>query len=129
MLRTVQIGAVSAAGAVALVGWALATGHVPATRSSLAGPSLFPVIAAASEPAAGTLRQGGTLTLSGRHAPRAGSIVVLGRWASGRWQTLATTSGGTPAYSVRIPLTRSGLLRLQIRFPDGSTASETRRVR
>jgi hypothetical protein len=128
MLRTVQIGAVSAAGAVALVGWALATGP-PSTRSTLAGPSLFPVIAAASEPAAGTLRQGGTLTLSGRHAPRAGSIVVLGRWASGRWQTMATTSGGTPGYSVRIPLTRSGLLRLQIRFPDGSTAFETRRVR
>jgi hypothetical protein len=129
MLRTIQLGAVAAAGAAVLLGWGLATGRVPSSRSSLAGPSLFPVISAAAEPATRPLRRGGTFTLTGRHAPHAGSIAILGRWGSGPWRTMAAANGLRSTYSVRIPLTRSGVLELQIRYPDGSTAFRTVRVR
>jgi hypothetical protein len=129
MLRTIQLGAVPVAGAIVLFGWALTTGHVPPGRSSLAGPSLFPVIAAASRPATPVLRRGGTLTFTGRHTPHAGSIAILARWGSGRWKTLASLYGLRPAYSVRVPLDRSGVLQLKMRYPDGSVGVKTYRVK
>ena len=129
MLRTVHLGALSAAGAAVLLGIGLATGHVPSVRSSLARPSLFPVMSAASQPATRVIRRGGAFMLTGHHMPRAGSIAILARWGSGPWRTVATADGLRPTFSVRIPLTRSGVLHLKIRYPDGSTAFETRRVR
>ena len=128
MLRTVHLGALSAAGAAVLLGFGLATGHVPSVRSSLARPSLFPVISAASQPATRVIRRGGAFILTGHHTPRAGSIAILARWGAGPWRKVATADGLRPTYSVRIPLTRNGVLHLKIRYPDGSLAVRTYRV-
>ena len=93
-----------------------------------------PVVIPASRPRVmrivGTriLQRGGTFTLSGRHAPQAGSIEILGRWGAGAWETIAVANGLRPTYSLRIPLTRTGVLRLKIRYPDGSSALGTYRV-
>jgi hypothetical protein len=68
------------------------------------------------------VQHGTTMTLSGRHTPQAGSIEVLGRWGAGSWEAMGVADASRASYSLRIPLTRRGVLQLKIRYPDGSAA-------
>ena len=39
-----------------------------------------------------------------------------------------TEPASKPSYSLRIPITRSGVLRLKVSYPDGSTSTGTYQV-
>ena len=146
-LRAVRLVAVAVVGTAALLGIAIATGTVDdlnsvgkqgqAPSSSAVFPQVrLPVRVVTRVPyrttrIAGTrLLQGGTtLTLSDSHAPMAGDIVISGRWGFGPWETFAVARGERRTFSFRIPLTRRGVLRLRITYPDGARAVGRYQVR
>jgi hypothetical protein len=138
--RALKLLAVSVVGAAALLAVGIAAGRI-GRMSSLGShaPSGSPMVVPQS-PARpvrrgshrvtrinGTrlLRYGSTLTLSDRHTPMSGAIVVSGRWGSGRWTTFAVARGEAHKFSFRIPLTRRGVLHLRIAYPDGHRAVGT----
>ena len=138
--RASALALVSVAGAAVLFGVLLVTGHLRDVWSPSGGPlsavtprllGNVPVpVVPTKRPIIGTrtLQRGGILRLHGTHTPEPGTIVIAGQWGSEQWVTYGTEPASKPSYSLRIPITRSGVLHLKVSYPDGSVSTGTYQV-
>jgi hypothetical protein len=139
--RALVLLATAVAATAVILGGMVATGNVPDSLGQAGGnPPVFsvapvitpfvptPVPRRVMRIAGTRIVHRGALTLSGHHTPQAGSIAILGRWGSEPWVTFAVADATRTSYSVKVPLTRLGMLHLRIRYPDGSSAVGTYHV-
>ena len=67
--------------------------------------------------------RGTYMTVTGTLRPgESGPIVVEGRWESGPWYELASTTAGSGSFRVRYALPRPGIVHVRLALPDGNYA-------
>ena len=70
--------------------------------------------------------RGTYMTVTGTLRPgESGPIVVEGKWESGPWYELASTTAGSGSFRVRYALPRPGIVHVRLALPDGDYAVNT----
>jgi len=73
-----------------------------------------------------TVPSGAYMTITGTLRPgESGPIIVEGRWESGPWYELASTTVSSGSFRVRYALQRPGIVHVRLAFPDGNYAVHT----
>jgi len=73
-----------------------------------------------------TVPSGTYMTITGTLRPgESGPIIVEGRWESGPWYELASTTISSGSFRVRYALPRPGIVHVRLALPDGNYAIHT----